>query len=481
MNRRRLLAPFLFAWFVFFSWDGLRAHFSPDDMMNIDSFYWTPGPWRLLVSQFLLWRGYYRPMGGLFYLPILSGWGLNPLPYHVALSVVLLVNVWLAYRLARLLGADWPAAALAALVACYHAGLGNLYYNTAFVYDALCGCFYFGALLYYVRIRAGGRFPGARQTLVFAALLVCALNSKEMALTLPAALLAYEWCYQRPLGRGAARVVGLAGILVLLDLFGKIWGVDALTGMEGYRPVFSLQRVHDFQRIFLRDAAFLHAGWGGILAFWAVLTYLAWRPGARTVLRFCWLFLLLAPLPIEFLPGKSQACLYIPMIGGAIFAAVVLVDVGRATAGFLSREPLFRRLGRNWWGGPPGPRPAPPPACLSPALLAILLLAAVFYWGRVNLNRKLVDAKPVMAALGRQTAEVIEQFRELNPHVSPGSHVVFLDDPFQEWDMLFIADLWFRDRSITVHLQKKTPLTPAQLAKIPFWFDYRNGRLMRPK
>jgi hypothetical protein len=47
--------------------------------------------------------------------------------------------------------------------------------------------------------------------------------------------------------------------------------------------------------------------------------------------------------------------------------------------------------------------------------------------------------------------------------------------------MLFIADLWFRDRSITVHLQKKTPLTPAQLAKIPFWFDYRNGRLMRPK
>jgi hypothetical protein len=461
-NRGLLLVPFLLAWFVFFSWDGLRAHFSPDDMMNIDSFYWTPGQWRLLISQFLLWRGYYRPMGGLFYLPILSGWGLNPLPYHVALSIVLLLNVWLVYRLARLLGADWPAAALAALVACYHAGLSNLYYNTAFVYDALCGCFYFGALLYYVRIRAGGRFPGARQTLIFAALLVCALNSKEMALTLPAALLAYEWCYHRPLGRGAAKMVGLAGVLVLLNLYGKIWGVDALTGMVGYRPVFSLQRVHDFQRTFLGDAAFLHAGWGGILAFWAVVTYLAWRPGARTVLRFCWLFLLLAPLPIEFLPGKSQACLYIPMIGGAVFAAVVLVDVARAAADFLSREPLFGRLGR-------------------PALFAVLLAAAVFYWGRVNLNRKIADAKPVMAALGRQTAEVIEQFRELNPQVSSGSHVVFLNDPFQEWDMLFIADLWFRDRSITVHLQKKTPLTPAELAGIPSWFDYREGRLVRLK
>ena len=47
--------------------------------------------------------------------------------------------------------------------------------------------------------------------------------------------------------------------------------------------------------------------------------------------------------------------------------------------------------------------------------------------------------------------------------------------------MLFIADLWFRDRSITVHLQKKTPLTPAELAVIPSWFDYREGRLVRLK
>ncbi len=33
----------------------------------------------LLYSQLLIWRGYYWPMGGLFYVPILSVWGLNPL------------------------------------------------------------------------------------------------------------------------------------------------------------------------------------------------------------------------------------------------------------------------------------------------------------------------------------------------------------------------------------------------------------------
>jgi hypothetical protein len=462
LNRSRLLAPFLLAWFLFFSIDGWRAHFSPDDMMNIDSFYWTPGPLRLFLSQFLLWRGYYRPVGGLFYLPILSGWGLNPLPYHVALSAILLVNVWLVYRLARRLGAEWPAAGLAALVACYHAGLSNLYYNTAFVYDALCGCFYFGTLVYYARVREGGRIPSLRQILIFTALVVCALNSKEMALTLPGVLLAYEICYHRPLGRVAVKMVGLTSLLMLLSLYGKIWGVDPLTGMEGYRPVFSLQRVHDFQRTFFGDAAFLHVGWSGILFLFALLTYLAWRPGARTVLRFCWFFVLLTPLPIEFLPGKSQACLYIPMIGGAIFVAVILVDASRAAAGFLSHEPIFGRLTPQ-------------------ALQAVILALVVFYWGRANLSRKITDAKPVMAALGQQTAEVIEQFRELNPHLSSGSHVAFLNDPFQEWDMLFIADLWFRDRTITVHLQKKTPLSPDELARIPYWFDYRDGRLLRLK
>lgn len=320
------LAAFLCSWFVFFSWDGLRAHFAPDDMMNIDSFYWSPGPWRLFVSQFLLWRGYYRPMGGLFYLPIYYAAGLHPLPYHIGLSLILLANVWLVYRVARLLGCETAAAALAALCASYHAGLSNLYYNTAYVYDALCGFFYLAALAYYIGIRARGEFLGWRRTAVFAALFVCALNSKEMALTLPAVLLAYEWIFHgpvwgtapraaRPSGepagppggplRSVLRIPLLAALLAGADLYGKVFGVDALTGMEGYRPVFSLDRVHDFQAIFFRDATFLHLDWLGIAMIWGVLSYLAWRPGARPALRFSWAFLLIAPLPIEFLPGKS--------------------------------------------------------------------------------------------------------------------------------------------------------------------------------
>jgi len=463
-------ALLLLAWFLYFSRDVLGVHFAPDDMMNIDNFYWSPGPWRLFYSQFLIWRGYYRPMGGLFYLPVLSVWGLNPVPYHVALSLVLLVDVYLVYRLARLLGAGELAAGMAALVACYHAGLGNLYYNTAFAYDALCGLFFLAALVYYTRIRSRGRLLIVRQKLAFFALLVCALNSKEMALTLPAVLLAYEWIYHPPAGRGRAQVVAwlrgpcsvawMAAFLTLLDLYGKVFGYDALTGMAGYQPVFSWRRFVDYQKTFLGDAAFLHTGGTGVLAFWVVLSYLAWRPAARPVLRFCWAFLVIAPLPIEFLPGKSQACLYIPMLGLAIFAAVIFAGLAHALAVALAGEPLFRRLGR-------------------PVLTAVLIAAGLLYWGRENRHRRQLLVKPVMAALGAQTWEVIEQFRALDPHVRPHSHVVFLSDPFTEWDMLFIADLWFRDRTVVVHLQRLMPLPPRELAGVDSLFDYRDGKLLR--
>jgi hypothetical protein len=112
-------------------------------------------------------------------------------------------------------------------------------------------------------------------------------------------------------------------------------------------------------------------------------------------------------------------------------------------------------------------------------LTAVLIAAGLLYWGRENRHRRQLLVKPVMAALGAQTWEVIEQFRALDPHVRPHSHVVFLSDPFTEWDMLFIADLWFRDRTVVVHLQRLMPLPPQALAGVDSLFDYRDGKLLR--
>lgn len=453
--RRLAFAAFLLAWFLYFTHDGLSVHFALDGLGNMGH-YFREGPLALAISQFSLWRGDYRPMGGLFYVPILAFAGLNPAPYQAVLLAILLVNVYLVYRLALRLGAAELAAGLAALVVAYHAGLHNLYYNAAFVYDALCCFFYLAALLYYLRVRES---QAAHRVVLFLALDLCALNSKEMAVTLPLVLLVYEWVYHR---RGPTRIVLLSAALTAVDVFGKVFGPDALANAEAYHPVFALRRVRDFQRLSLGDLLFgWGSGWGGILLLWAALAYLAWRRD-RPLLRFLWWFLLLTPLPIEFLVGKSQACLYIPMVGWAIFGAVVFVDLAGALARVLEREPWGRRLGHS-------------------GCVALLVAVAIFFWARQNREYKRTHAAPVMAALGRESWDVIQQFRAVNPHVRPGSKVAFLDDPFHSWDMLFLAELWFGDLSLDIHVARHGPLAPEELARMDYVFTFENGRLVELK
>jgi hypothetical protein len=294
-----------------------------------------------------------------------------------------------------------------------------------------------------------------------------------MAVTLPVMLLVYEWIYHRPVQwqrgalaewlRGPAQTALLAAMLCAVDVFGKVWGAEPLIQAEGYRPVFNLQRVRAFQRMSLGDLLFgWGSGWGGILLLWAVLAYLAWRRAGRRELRFLWWFLVVTPLPIEFLAGKSQACLYVPMVGWVIFGACVFADLVFAAAGTLEREALFRPLGRR-------------------ALAALLVLAGVFAWGRLNLDRKNTEARPRMAALGQESWGVIQQFRAANPRVRRGGSVAFLDDPFHSWDMLFVAELWFRDRSLRIHVAREGPLGPRELAKMDAVFSFQGGKLVQLK
>lgn len=461
-------SAFLLAYFVYFTYDGLRVHFAVDDIGNM-AHYYRGGPGALVLSQFTLWRGDYRPMGGLFYVPILTFAGLNPVPYQAALLVILAANVYLVYRFARLLGAGELAAALAALVACYHAGLHNLYYNAACVYDVLCCFFYLAAFVYYLRIRHAGRVPGARQIAAFLTLYLCALNSKEMAVTLPLMLAVYEWIYHPPEGwnraalvawlRGPARMALIANALTALDVYGKLFGPEPLIAAVAYRPVFALQRARDFQRLSLGELLFgWGSGWGGILLLWAALAYLAWRRD-REALRFAWWFMVLTPLPIEFLVGRGQACLYIPLAGWAVFASVIFVDLAGALARVLEREPFGRRLGRS-------------------GIVAVLVAVAVFFWARQNRQYKRTNAEPAMASLGYEDWDVIQQFRAVNPQVRPGSKVAFLDDPFHSWDMLFVAELWFRDRTLDIHVQRHGPLTPLELAQQDYIFTFDRGKLV---
>jgi hypothetical protein len=469
--REVALAVFLAAYFLIFNWSSLRVHFALDDLANIRH-YFEYSPAQLVLSNFLPWRGDYRPLGGLFYIPIYHFAGLNPVPYQAVLLAILLLNAYLAYRLVRLLGGGELPAALVALVCCYHGGLANLYYNAAFVYDALCCCLYLAALVYYVGIRNRGKLLGMGQTLVFLALLLAALNAKEMAVSIPVMVLAYEWIYRVPSKknrttlldwvRGPARMAWIAGALTLVDIYGKVAGREAMANSDAYRPVFTLERARAFHVALLQDLLVSWSwtpGWVAIIGLYVLLAYLAWRRADRPVLRLLFCFLVVAPLPIEFLEGRREACFALLMVGGAAFVAVVFVDAVAWAAESVVREfrlPVRREL-----------------------VAGLLIAAAVLLWVREQRSvHRFAEGVP-MTTLGDQAWDIVEQMRASDFHPRPGSSVAFLDDPFHSLDMYSIALLWFHDRSIRVHGVSQGVLTPQELAKMDYVFTIENRKLIR--
>jgi len=459
------------AYFFLVSWDSLKAPFAPDDMMNIWG-YWHPPPWQLLSSQFMLWHGYSRPMAGLFYVPIFLAFGLNPVPYHAVLLLLLLAGAYLMYRFARVLGSGELPAAIVALIACYHGGLGNLYYNSTFVFDALCGLFYFAAFVYYAGIRSSGSLLSRGQAAAFLGIYLCALNSKEMAVTMPVVLLTYEWLYHAPPPwpwkalakwlRGPGSVLCWSALMNLVFIYGTRFGPNGLMKSSAYRTVFSRAQMVDFQERYIGDIFYhpLRFEWLATLLIWLAVTYLVWRR-KRPVLRFCWFYVLLTPLPIEFLQGRDQACLYVCLAGWAVLAATLFTDWLASATRVVAAEPLFRRLE-------------------SRRVRAMLAAAGMILFALESWRFKQRKVEPAIPHLGGLTTGVLAEFRAMNPHVRPGATVVFLDDPWKGgFDMAFIAELWFRDRQTGVLLNRLSHLPPEEIAKADAVFTWRDGKLIR--
>ncbi len=450
---------FTVAYLFFFTWPGLRLPFAGDEMMNLAA-HWRPGPWRLFYSNFLLWHDFYRPMGGVFYVPIFHFFGLNPIAYHAVWLLLLLLFVGLVYRLARTLGATPLEAWLTALVLCCHAGLAFLYFETKYIYDLFCAIFYAGALICYVSARSHERPLWAREKVLFFGLFLCALNSKEMAVTLPVMLLAYEWLYHGWGGGLSWRrfsIPAIAGAMTAVFIYGRV--LHGLGREHGYLVEYSLARLasfqqHQFQDLFLRPEN--GNQWAAIVAVWLAASYFAWRRN-NPLLRFCWIWIVLTPLPLEFLQGRGEATLAIPLIGWAILGVAAVVGLARAFANDIGQEPGFRRLGPQ-------------------TRLAMVVATLVAAW--VSWNGPLFEGGMRSYRTGIPTAEVIEQFRSVNPKARPHATVVFLNDPFEGWDMALIAELWFHDRTVSVRLNRKTPLTLAELARADFIFDWRGGKLV---
>ena len=275
-------AVLLAAFFWAFQGRALKSHFGPDEMMNIYG-YWAPPLWKVLLANLAFWSNFVRPMAAVYYLPLFHMFKLNPVPYSWVRIGMLAVNTVLFYKLARTVSRSWWVAVLAAFPIAYQANLGNLSFDGAFIFDTLCGGFYFAALLYYIHRRTGKAPLTLKQGCVFLALYICALNSKEMAVSLPVVALAYELLLLERKGCGApqpadenwfraalrlARVPEkqaqgfadlarqlwptlAAGAITAVFILGKALSPGSLTNMDAYRPVFTWARFSESSTRFL--------------------------------------------------------------------------------------------------------------------------------------------------------------------------------------------------------------------------------------
>ncbi len=447
-----------------FAGAGLHAYFTGDDAMNLYG-YWAK-PWRdLLIANVAYWSPFYRPLGGLFYRSMFAVFGFNPLPFRVACFAIFLINLALLYATARKLTGSREVGLLTALVGSYHAGFEDFYYNTGMIYDLLCFSFYAGALLLYAHARREGRRLRWPQAVCVVALYVCALNSKEMAVTLPAAVLLYELIYHRPrftkgdLWRwlvGEARLAWLLAAMTVPFLFAKLSQASAFWGVSDYKLHVSLARYLGTYAHYLNNAFYQRIPWftpARALLLWGAMLLIA-AVSRRKALWFSFFFVLLSVLPVIFItPRGGISILYVPFLGWSLYAATLLVWVRDGAGAALVRL---------------APRPAVSAITFAAAAVGLFLVH------RANTFPAFVD--PML----RHTAEEIHR---LAPELPAKSRVLFLDDPFDkdDWSPLFLVRLGYGDKTIEVARVKRMSRRPDpdEIRSYNLVLTYQNNRLVR--
>src|SRR2546430_3245151 len=254
----------LIAYVLHFALPALRGGFREDEMMNM-GICWCAGALKSLLPNIVFWKLFlcpgcalyelplylYRPGGALYYLPLYHFFDLDPLPYRIVQISILVASVPVVFYLSRRLASSRSVAFLAVLALCYHPRLASLVFVGAFIYDVLCGFFYFAALAYYFHFREKGVSLRPVQLFGFLALYICALNCKEMAVTLPVIVLIYEflkshsWADSKAFLRwiwSYATPSLMAGLLTVFYIYGKLHGSGSLGRFVAFRATNLLGR-----------------------------------------------------------------------------------------------------------------------------------------------------------------------------------------------------------------------------------------------
>jgi hypothetical protein len=476
--RPLLTGSFIACFFLFFTWRGLLVYYTGDDLMNLYG-YWSKPLSGLVKANFFFWMPYYRPFGGAVYRTIFAIFGFNPYPLYIVYFAAMLLNLGLAYLVLRRIGGTAEIGALSALLFAFHGKLDYLYYNAGSMYDVFCFSFYFIALLIYLRARMQGRFLGVAGSVSFLACFICALNSKEMAATLPVIVLVYELIFHPPdfhrfreLARWAfreGRIALMGAVCVLIYLPGKL-GPGGLAHDSGYIPSYTWARFLEDTETYLGYLLYRNnplAVLGvtpltpvAVACFYAALIAVALWMRSRAV-WFGLLFFVIALLPVSFVTPRLGFVLYLPLAGLALYMAVCLVRF---------KEGLWRLFSEALSSGASARGFASPAFASSALFIATALTIGVIdlrHWPRAPSPRY----SPYKTTINELT--------RLYPRMSHGAKILFVRTPLDfGWDMVFLLRLYYHDDDLFLTLLNGPPAQRIALDQLPHYdhiFTFEGG------
>lgn len=457
------VALFILGIFLYCAWFGLGTRLGDDDIMNLN-FAWVP-PWHeLAVSLLVPFTRFYRPAGSLLYRLVFDGFGLNFVPFRVAVYLLLATNIYLVNRLALRLSGSCEVGALAALLFTFHGRMDGIYRNNGTLYDVLCATFSLLTLLYYVSVRQRGESIRGRRWVAFLALFITALNAKEMAGALPILLLIYEGLWYRPSSirqflRNA--LPGLAaGILTGLAAYVKAAPGGSMYSDPAYRMTFSAQQFMShwaklMSAMFYVNDPGLSISEVGMI--WLVMILLA----AIARRRYLWFFLafaLVGPLPVIFIPWRGFFVMYLPYAGWVMFAATILVE------------------GRNWAWSRIWKRPPLGNNAFEPERIFLFAIAA---WAVIWMPRMRPPETVYQDPSHRYIRSAKNELIRLNQPLPRGARVLFLHDrfPADSWGPWQLAVLVYRDRTLRVDRPSMMKTAP-DATQYDCVFDYAGQQLV---
>ena len=455
----------LVAYFLHFALQSLPAHFRADDLRNmvID---WSRGWTESISNNLCFWRGAGRPLGGLYYLCLHSWFDLDPRPYRIIAIALLAAAIPFAYIVGRALTGSRSVAFLAVFAWCYHPRLANLVFVTAFIFDVLCSLFYFAALAWYVGVRERGRSLGPWQLGGCFALYICALNSKEIAITLPVIVLVYEvlkYYHTSPResflhwARRYATPALVAGVIAAIYLYQKTYGAGGVftkaEGMETYIPHYTWQAFIASNSSFVSQLYFLfsrpRSNGTVLLCLWAAVFVYAFLRRDRT-LQLMAFWVVITPLPLAFVAPRTGGPLIIVLFGWTMILAKIVADVST----LLAKWVLLHKV---------------PIRAVRFALALIVATGLGVYIERHNARLVLFWLR-----VGEKEAHLIAAFRALGLQPRAGSKILLANNPFAaepsgtRMAPRNIALLLWNDRSLSVYLEGADMPSADEIARMDY-------------